>query len=503
MEKKITLNEWLEIHPYNKSVKSDNYYLELANVVFNKWTDSKILFNLNENVRKRISMYIAAYFEDTISKFGLWQAFTAKHKFLYDKWLPLYDSENEYFEDEINVSDVKFILWYSIQQLVGKASHTIFPPFIGGLEELSRQLYEVLDSRYETAPANEFLYHLFENENVYSDVFVLKQYVNWLFAHSYLMEPSTQFKIAENQHFVAEKFKASTDEQKNMIMYGIMQDTIFLYPCGPLALLMKDWLCAIVGKESPCFELYRHIDVKPALNWLVTKMDDSHIYISCLQKDDMMQLDRKMFKDSEKFVPGKTVVTCGFLKYKDVWNINGIISLNDISKFQNIKRQPNIDKLREMHKNVYEKFMSVNENPIAYFDSLDNLKSFLISKMGWPEDSNNSFDALSKSRNFVLFASEDKGLIIATNIAEFISDEHNPMYNPDEAKLKSFFIFVNKGQCPIDLLEYLVENDKLPDAGMIVDTPNSNIEKGKQLLKDNWDFIARMFLNEYYWDDMR
>ena len=67
MEKKINLNEWLEIHPYGKTVASDKYYVEIANNILSIWETSKVPFTIPENLMKRISMYVAAYFEDVIS----------------------------------------------------------------------------------------------------------------------------------------------------------------------------------------------------------------------------------------------------------------------------------------------------------------------------------------------------------------------------------------------------------------------------------------------------
>lgn len=500
MENKINLNEWMEIHPYKKTVESDKYYVEVANNILNIWETSKMPFSIPANLMKRISMYITAYFEDVISDFGLWKTFINKHKFLYGKWLPFYTQEEEYFEDEINLNDIKFIIWYSIQQLAGKATHKIFPPFIKGLDILAEYIYKYLDNQFEKAPINESIEKLFGKEEVYGNIYELKNLLNWFFCHSYLIEPSTQSKIMENQHFVNHQFKNATQEQKNMFMYGIMQDTIFAYPCGPLALKINDWMCAMVGKDHPNFDNYRTIEVKQTLHWLVQNIDETTITLSCITKNESMQIEKSIFKDTDKFQPGKTVIACGFIKYKDKWNVSGIVSVNDISTYKNVQKEPDRSQIEAIHKSVHDRFVSQNNGKeIAFFQNLDELKNFLTSKMGWPEEASQQFKNLEKNKNFVVYASEDKGLMISADIAEFLKHEDNPMYNEEEAKLKSFFVFVNKGQCPIDMLEYFVDNNMLPDASMVTDYESNNFEKGKEIVKENYDFIARMFLNEYYW----
>lgn len=501
MEKKIILNEWLEIHPYGKTVASDKYYVEIANNILSIWETSKVPFTIPENLMKRISMYVAAYFEDVISDFGLWKTFIFKHKFLYGKWLPFYTQEEEYFEDEINLSDIKFILWYSIQELAGKATHKIFPPFMKGLDILSEYIYKYLDTQFEKAPINESIEKLFGKESICDNFYELKNILNWFFCHSYLMEPSTQAKIMQNQHFVNEQFKNATPEQKNMFMYGIMQDTIFTYPCGPLALKINDWLCAMVGKEHPNFDNYRTMEAKATLHWLVQNMTENTIVLSCITKNETLEVERNMFKDTDKYQPGKTVVTSGFVKYKGKWYISGIVSINDISVYSNVRKEPDQAQIEAIHRNVRDRFVQENNGKeIAFFGNLTELKEFLTKKMGWPEEANQQFKNLEKNRNFVVYASEDKGLMISADIAELLKHEDNPMYNAEEAKQKAFFVFVNKGQCPIDMLEYFVDNDMLQDASLITDYENNNYEKGQELVKENYDFIARMFLNEYYWN---
>ena len=58
----------------------------------------------------------------------------------------------------------------------------------------------------------------------------------------------------------------------------------------------------------------------------------------------------------------------------------------------------------------------------------------------------------------------------------------------------AYELFCEEGLCPFDLLKYGMEHHLLDEAQF----PFAN---GKQLLHDNWDFIARWFLGEYYEGD--
>lgn len=48
----------------------------------------------------------------TISKTGIWETFTAECKKQYGSYLPFYSINDDYFPDEINPEDIRFLLWH-------------------------------------------------------------------------------------------------------------------------------------------------------------------------------------------------------------------------------------------------------------------------------------------------------------------------------------------------------------------------------------------------------
>jgi hypothetical protein len=78
LKTKIFHKEWQELHPYAKPASSDFYYVKLANI-FLDMIDSILENSLSDKTKRTIAISIAAYFEDVISGFGLWQGFTRKH----------------------------------------------------------------------------------------------------------------------------------------------------------------------------------------------------------------------------------------------------------------------------------------------------------------------------------------------------------------------------------------------------------------------------------------
>lgn len=128
--------------------------------------------------------------------------------------------------------------------------------------------------------------------------------------------------------------------------------------------------------------------------------------------------------------------------------------------------------------------------PLMYFDSYDSLKLFLVQGLKWEDDDESLLPDLEEFDNFVLYANP-KGLLIGLDVAPYFADERNPMYSEMAGEIEAYELFCEGGLCPFDLLKYGMEHHLLPDAQF-------PFENGKAMLQENWDFVARWFLGEYY-----
>ena len=168
MKKVIFTQEWIALHPYEKADETDLYYTELANEIYHALDEACYTHNFkNMDEAKQLALSIAGYFEDVISGTGIWKTFTVECKQRYGTYIPFYEKESEFIKsplneddpaydpEEINIADVKFLLWHHYQQssFVQEAV-----PFLFGTLELAAKLaYIILDREYETAPENERL----------------------------------------------------------------------------------------------------------------------------------------------------------------------------------------------------------------------------------------------------------------------------------------------------------------------------------------------------------
>lgn len=140
--------------------------------------------------------------------------------------------------------------------------------------------------------------------------------------------------------------------------------------------------------------------------------------------------------------------------------------------------------------NVERFFEASGGESLMFFDSYAMLKLFFVQSLKWEDTEDSLLPELEECENFVLYANP-KGLLIGPDIAAYFADKRNPIYNAGEAETDAYELFCMEGLCPFDLLKYGMEHNLLLEAQF-------PFENGKALLMENWDFVARWFLGDYY-----
>lgn len=151
----------------------------------------------------------------------------------------------------------------------------------------------------------------------------------------------------------------------------------------------------------------------------------------------------------------------------------------------------------------YTAFMKANDGlPLRFIHTYEELNAFFIEGMGWAAGEEH-LPQFKGHSDFVLMATYDKGLMVAKDIARCIKHSDNPLYDADHAAKFSFTLLSQRAVCPADMLKYVCEHGWLPDARFPEMPLMQQSEPGDaQLVADNWDFIARVYLQEFYRADM-
>lgn len=403
---KITLKEFLQIQPsYPQEADTDKYFLNLANILANKWDSSSILKDLDEELRQQITLGVIGYFQDIIADAGIWRSFSTMSESLYGTPVPLFERPEDYFDSELNFIDVQFLIWYYIEcsrQENGTLAHND-----SEIIKLAKLFFETLDAVYEEAPTP-IDYNLIMDVdlNEHDQIHEIYDLSYWLFWNSYFLRPAATPTLNASLAEAHEIIKAHPDQDKARSLLADLNQRIMLEnPTGPLSLFMNEWMHLIVNN---------HLPKAP--------------------KSKTPTTVHKFYKAFHKASGGSDIIFCN--NYKE-------------------------------------------------------LEDFLSHKMGWGETAEGHLPDLKECSNFVLYATPENGLLIAHDIAQYISHPLNTLYNSIEAKQNAHTLITEQGTCPIDLVKYLFTTNIVPDATLPCDPTG-------KLLHAHWDFFARLYLQSFY-----
>lgn len=153
------------------------------------------------------------------------------------------------------------------------------------------------------------------------------------------------------------------------------------------------------------------------------------------------------------------------------------------------------EEMKDRNRKTYSLFIQgTNGASIIYLNGYEGLHRFLTEVLQWPDDSNHTLPQMKEHKDFVMMANPEKGILLAKDICDCISDPLNEMYNPETAEREAFSLLTIPTKCPPDLMEYLINNHYIPDAQLPVFGE-------KELVQNNADFIARHSLLYYYRGD--
>ena len=376
---------------------TDEYFLTLAKYITTLPGEMKVLPELPRDVVNRLALNLVAYYQDIVADAGIWRSFVVMCRKLYHHPVPFYQADDNYIDFELNLIDVQFITWYSIESALGFDG--LVSPYDADLLRFARKVEKLFRYLYDDVPMPENFGSLREldlaDREQVRDIFKAS---GWLFWNSYFLRPVSKYayepEISDDDELTIDE--TLTNEQRLR--------TTFEQPTGPLALYVNEWLQLMV--------------------------------------DNKMPRQRKQDKGIHKY-------------YQQFNNATG-------------------------------------GKKLAFFGTYAELNAFLSEKMNWGNPAEGNLPQLKDYGNFVVFGNREKGIIIAPEVAQYVSHPDNPCYDTATAAAEAHLLLMQPGRCPIDLVKHLFENGYVPDASF----PAGN--NAHTLLHDNWDFIARLYLCKYY-----
>ena len=491
--KKIYPKKWLELHPYKQTNSVDQYYVGIANEIHKRLYSSTIAdaFEEEENIRYT-SLCLAAWFEDVISQTGIWQAFTAECRKRYGAYLPFYPIKGDYFPDEINLEDIRFLLWHHIQYLCRGIS--AINPENPGIEQTAQEIYGLLAEEYETAPENErmqeFLYHSAMGEE---DFFRYREILDWFHYQCYFnIENVAQCRDEAERLLDDEKI---TPEMAETLIYATRTSLTFKGRRNLLSLTSPEWL-ALIGKAHPEHQLWGKVKARENSCYLLEKEDDEFLYVK-----DLCSEDEGEFKITKKSLnlsairsreAGKSTLICELIYFGNAWWQCGMLLENKYDQ----KMAEYVDDLTKQKEKTNEKatfhdfIKASGGKSFVFCQSQEEISDFLLNKMGYGLKEDLDIPRIHTETGAMLMANPHTGLHIQFKLCECIKSPDNPNYNKEEAEKNAIMFIVNPDFIPYQLSCILQDEGMLPDAYL---NSLQRKEYGQEFIRKNAHFLTDYF----------
>lgn len=398
----ISAKEFMRMQPNTKKVTEvEKFYMLLATKLAKHWDDSGRFTDMPDSEREAVVLAVVGYFQDVVTDAGIWRSFTMMHEHLYGTPLPFYARNEDYVDYELNLDDLRFIIWYALE---GQHYRNFnLSPLNTEIEWLAGEFFRLLDEVYETAPeAIEYNMKTGVDPEDVEDANSIFELSTWLFYHCYFLKHASKIAIAK-AHLEARDIYQKEGAGAVEKIQDLYDRVMLSQPCGPLALPIGEWV--------------------------------------------------------------------------------QMVATGDLPKKAKVEKH-------EVH-HLYTDFVKATGKEIAFFQDYDALVSFLTGKMGWEQEEGGVLPNLKGHANFVILANKEHGILIAPNVAQFVAMEGNTLYDQALASQEAHTLVTEPGRCPADLIRYLFGEGLLPDAKLPTDSTGV-------LLHDNWDFLARLYQQEYY-----
>lgn len=249
MKELISQQQFLLRQPsFPKKSNTDSYYFDLANRLANIIANENLLPGWQESLKNRVALGLTGYLQDILTDSGIWRSFIVRNNDLYGKWLPFYDIPEDYIPHELNETDVRFLIWYTLT-MNSEEELRLTDPENPDIERTAKRLHQELDNVYEDEdapmPEDYFIWRGLELNNPAEtdDVF---HFGHWLFMHCYLMTPAYAMTLAELM------MNPDLKNGENMeLLQKTLEESMMEDPTGPLALYLKEWLFLILEGKMP------------------------------------------------------------------------------------------------------------------------------------------------------------------------------------------------------------------------------------------------------------
>ena len=226
-------------------------YYEIAERLLNKFLSLGI-YDYSGSLFEKIALTLTDYLQDIVADGGLWRSFVDMNRKLYGWSVPFHTISEAYIDYELNLEDVRFLVWYIIAML--DIEHRDIYPHSSSILNIADAAFGILEESYDDAPIAEN-WCLSPGLEMHDpdDQEKIMRLAMWLFNSSYLLTPAFALDLHDIVSEVASNSSTQSEnnEEKANEIRNRMQEAFVEMPTGPLALYALEWVNLIVRGKLP------------------------------------------------------------------------------------------------------------------------------------------------------------------------------------------------------------------------------------------------------------
>lgn len=307
----VTYKDWMDIHPWqDKADETVVYYVKLAN----KLADVLRKGGFSQSVAIPSACGLAAYLEDVVSGGLLFGAVRNLFIEKYNDRLPMLENESiRYYNDEVNYSDVAFLIWHFESQSDKRSF--VSPSEIKAKKELTEQLTSILEQAYEDAPESDklssFLYMSEIEQPKFADIvtrmiFLNKQcYLSAIGANTEINQYAGLLK-AEGENMDEASFFFFLSEYANQMLFN--------QPVSFGNLYTNEFLAMLLGKDHVAYETALSIG-RDKLSTLYKYIGEKEDTVILFHTESATEIEVEKDSLSEKFMRDRSFWLCELVQF--------------------------------------------------------------------------------------------------------------------------------------------------------------------------------------------
>ena len=497
--KKLYPKGWLAYHPYTRTDEVDYYYTGIANRI------KRFLFTgplqQEEDWCDCTAYALAAWFEDVISQTGIWETFTEECERTYGARLPFYPIGEDYYPDEVNLEDIRFLLWHFRQQECVDEGRIVNPEN-PGLEMLALRIYELLYKEYETAPENKRMQAYFRPKSGEVDYAEFRDRVEWFHYFCYVNPRNLSQhkgmceKLLEGVADDMDDEDEETEFQRyNLLCYSLRLNSTLTDQGSLAGLTTPDYLTRVWKRNSPAGGPWENVEVRP-LNYYRCLRDkgDTFVVEPMDGSKKEMLLAKISLADCSNILPGKSILLGQLAQYGSLWYHNGMMSVSNelTSDLRTDIQRANATYSNAAERQVFKSFITASKGRLFLFPvDKEELRGFIQKKMKYSVPETMDLPD-TQNHGLMLTASPATGLHIQNKLAECVCSPDNLFYSKAKADQKAHEFIFNPKSIPYELSCALQELNLLPDARI---NSMQGEEHGRRFLHANARFLTDYFFH--------